>query len=50
LGKFKVEKVFKEVAIKSPRKWMAILECGNVYRHGISEAISYDVFKNEVLG
>ena len=37
LGQFKVEHVFKEIYIKSPRKWIGRQEDGSLFSHELNE-------------
>ena len=48
LGKFKVEKVFTEIAIKSSKRYVATLDDGSIYRHCVKETVDYDEFVREV--
>ena len=48
LGKFKVEKVFTEIAIKSSKRYVATLENGDKYYHCVKESVDYDEFVDEV--
>jgi len=49
LGKFKIEKVFKEIAILSPKKRMGILEDGSLYKCPQDLNIDYEPFKRNVI-
>ena len=49
LGKFKIEKVFSEIAILSPKKRMGILEDGSLYKCPKDLDIDYEEFKGEVI-
>jgi len=44
LGKFKIEHVFKEIAIMSSRKYVATLENGEHFIHCINKDIDYNKF------
>ena len=48
LGYFKVEHIFKEIAIKSKRRFMGILENGEVFNHQ-TKNIDFQKFKEGVL-
>ena len=48
LGKFKVEKVFTEIAIKSSKRYVATLENGDKYYHCVKVGVDYDEFVREV--
>ena len=49
LGKFKIEKVFSEIAILSPKKRMGILEDGSLYKCPKDLDCDYEDFKGEVI-
>ena len=48
LGQFKIEHIFKEIAIKSKRQYMAILDNGEVFNHQVKN-IDFQTFKDTVL-
>ena len=48
LGQFKVEHIFKEIAIKSPRQYMAILSDNTIFNH-TGRDNDYLMFKEGVL-
>lgn len=48
LGKFKIEHIFTEIAIKSSRKFVATLEDGTKLIHCPKKDINYDEFVNEI--
>ena len=48
LGKFKIEKVFTEIAIKSSKRYVATLENNNKYYHAVKESVDYEEFVREV--
>ena len=48
LGKFKIEKIFSEIAIKNQRQYVATLESGEKYYHCVKDSVDYDLFVNEV--
>ena len=49
LSQFKIEKVFTEIAILSPKKRMGILSDGNLYKCLKNAEINYETFKQGVL-
>ena len=49
LGQFKIEKVFSEIAILSPKRRMGILEDGSLYKCPKDSEIDYESFKREVI-
>ena len=44
LGQFKIEHIFTEIAIKSPRLYIARLEDGNLFHHQVPETTDFDTF------
>ena len=48
LGQFKIERVFDEIAIMSPKRYVATLDNGERFYHCVSESIDYDAFVDEV--
>ena len=48
LGKFKIEHIFTEIAIKNSRQYVAKLIGGTKYYHCVKNSIDYDKFINEV--
>ena len=48
LGQFKIEHIFDEIAIKSPKRYVATLDNGERFYHCVNESIDYDSFVNEV--
>lgn len=48
LGQFKIEHIFKEIAIKSKRQYMAILDNDEVFNHQVKN-IDYEKFRDGVL-
>ena len=48
LGLFKIEHIFTEIAIKSPRKYVATLIDGQKYYHCVKDDVNYDEFVNDV--
>ena len=48
LGQFKIEHIFNEIAIKSPKRYVATLDDGSIYRHCVSDTVDYDDFVREV--
>ena len=48
LGQFKIEHIFKEIAIKSKRQYMAVLDNGEIFNHQVKN-IDYEKFKEGVL-
>ena len=48
LGKFKIEHIFNEIAIKSSRKFVATLDNGEKLIHCPKKNIDYNEFVNEV--
>ena len=48
LGQFKIEHVFKEIAIKSKRQYMAVLDNGEIFNHQCRH-IDYETFRDGVL-
>ena len=48
LGKFKIEHVFNEIAVKTARKYVATLEDGTIFYHCVKDSVNYDDFVNEV--
>ena len=48
LGKFKIEHVFNEIAIKTPRKYVAKFDNGVKFYHCVMDTVNYDSFVNEV--
>ena len=54
LGQFKIEHIFNEIAIKSKRQYMAILDNGQVFNHtskhrDVVSHVDYQTFKDTVL-
>ena len=48
LGQFKIENIFKEIAIKSKRQYMAILDNDEVFNHQVKN-IDFEKFRDGVL-
>ena len=48
LGKFKIEHVFNEIAVKTARKYVATLDDGTIFYHCVKDSVNYDDFVNEV--
>ena len=48
LGQFKIEHVFDEIAIKSPKRYVATLDDGSKFYHCVNESVDYDSFINDV--
>jgi hypothetical protein len=51
MGQFKVEAIFNEIVFESARKWMGLLEDGDIYCRPkkLSEKIDFDEFKNKII-
>ena len=49
LGQFKIEKVFQEIAILSPKRRMGILSDGHLYKCPKNFDKNYETFKLEVM-
>ena len=48
LGKFKIEHVFTEIAIKSSKRYVGMLENGEKYYHCVKNNVDYEEFVNDV--
>ena len=48
LGKFKIEHVFTEIAIKSSKRYVGMLENGEKYYHCVKNDVNYEDFVNDV--
>jgi len=48
LGRFKIEKVFTEIAIKNQRQYVATLDTGDKYYHCVKDNVDYDSFVKEI--
>ena len=48
LGQFKIEHVFNEIAIMSPKRYVAKLDDGTIFNHCVKDSVDYEQFINEV--
>ena len=48
LGQFKIEHIFTEIAIMTKKKYMAILDTGEVYHHCVKKDVSFEDFVRTV--
>ena len=48
LGQFKIEHIFTEIAIMTKKKYMAILDTGEVYHHCVKKDVSFEDLRSEL--
>ena len=48
LGQFKIEHIFTEIAIMTKKKYMAILDNGEVYHHCVKKDVAFEDLRSEL--